>query len=521
IAKLPDLERAISRIHTGTCRVKDFLLALSAFRQVAEMFDIAETHAGDFKSPTLRRICSTGLPEELMTALDYFKDAFDAKEALETDVMHPKPGSDEEYDVCNSAVEAVEQELEEFRMEQCKVLKLGKKEVAFKDVGKEIYQLEIPAKQKVPNDWTLMSKTQKVNRYYNSDLQEMVQRLLEKRELRDMALKNVKKHIYEKFDVNYTAWLRIVKNVADLDCFLSLANSKDAFGEICCRPSFVDAEGVFQVTEMRHPCIQQGISTDFIPNDMNLGKGADGNIILLTGPNMGGKSTLLRQTCITAILAQLGSYVPCSQCLMSPFDRIFTRIGANDNILAGQSTFMVELSETSKILKEATPRSLVILDELGRGTSTFDGYAIAYSVLQYLTTHVNCLGLFSTHYNMSADFENNKLVKRMYMNFIADDQNREVTFLYRLTPGDCPKSYGMNVASMAGVFKEIVDKADKISADFEESHKSKMNRKSGFRASTSRLSAFSDLIHNAMEIENGQSISYRSHGLPANLIETI
>lgn len=131
---------------------------------------------------------------------------------------------------------------------------------------------------------------------------------------------------------------------------------------------------------MRHPCVQHvASSSEFIPNDTSLGQGEQQqhpNMILLTGPNMGGKSTLLRQTCIAVIMAQLGCYVPAAKCRLTPFDRIFTRIGANDNILAGQSTFMVELAETSRILKEATPRSLVILDELGRGTSTFDGYVI-------------------------------------------------------------------------------------------------------------------------------------------------
>lgn len=136
---------------------------------------------------------------------------------------------------------------------------------------------------------------------------------------------------------------------------------------------------------------------------------------------MGGKSTLLRQTCIAVIMAQLGSYIPASKCRLTPFDRIFTRIGANDNIMAGQSTFMVELAETSKILKEASPRSLVILDELGRGTSTFDGYAIAYAVLYHLVTQTGCLGLFSTHYGtLTQEFANNALVALKYMSFYVD-----------------------------------------------------------------------------------------------------
>lgn len=131
---------------------------------------------------------------------------------------------------------------------------------------------------------------------------------------------------------------------------------------------------------------------------------------------MGGKSTLLRQTCVAIIMAQLGCYVPATSCRLTPCDQIFTRIGANDNIMAGQSTFMVELQETSKILREATPRSMVILDELGRGTSTFDGYAIAYAVLHHLATHVGCLSLFSTHYHtLCQEFENHPSIKNMHM----------------------------------------------------------------------------------------------------------
>ena len=198
---------------------------------------------------------------------------------------------------------------------------------------------------------------------------------------------------------------------------------------------------------------------------------------------MAGKSTLLRQTCIAVILAQLGSYVPASKLTMTPFDRIFTRIGANDDILKGQSTFMVELSETSKILREATPRSLVILDELGRGTSTFDGYSIAYSVLFYLSTHTRCLGLFSTHYQkLTEEFENNPLIKMQYMNFICDDERNDITFLYKLVDGVCTQSHGMTVALMAGVPAEIIENANKIAQEFDGTQKWELDGKTNGKA---------------------------------------
>jgi DNA mismatch repair protein MSH6 len=210
-----------------------------------------------------------------------------------------------------------------------------------------------------------------------------------------------------------------------------------------------------------------GVSSDYIPNDTMLG-GSDAQLILLTGPNMGGKSTLLRQTCIAIIMAQLGCWVPAQECVLTPFDRIFTRIGANDNILAGQSTFMVELSETARILKEATPRSLVILDELGRGTSTFDGYAIAYAVLHHLATVTGCLGLFSTHYAaLTEEFQHTPSIALMHMACMVDQEQRHVTFLYKLTPGCSPKSYGMNVAAMAGIPLDIVNKAQEAAHAFD------------------------------------------------------
>ena len=186
----------------------------------------------------------------------------------------------------------------------------------------------------------------------------------------------------------------IIQNVAEFDCLLNLSNCSKNFAgkhlinkEPICRPEFVDQIGVFEAKDLSHPCILQTMESEYIPNDLVLG-GPSPKMVLLTGPNMGGKSTLLRQTCIAVIMAQIGCHVPASSFRLSPVDRIFTRIGANDNIMAGQSTFMVELSETSKILREATEHSLVILDELGRGTSTFDGYAIAFSVLYHLITRI-------------------------------------------------------------------------------------------------------------------------------------
>ena len=175
---------------------------------------------------------------------------------------------------------------------------------------------------------------------------------------------------------------------------------------------------------------------------------------------MGGKSTLLRQTAIAVILAQIGCYVPASSCELTPVDRIFTRIGASDRILEGKSTFFVEMEETKNVLQFATNRSLAILDELGRGTSTFDGYAIANAVMKYLINEKNCMTLFSTHYHMLLDeFRNEPGVKSFHMAYRANETNDHVIFLYKFIQGECPMSFGLNVARMAGLPRKVLEKA--------------------------------------------------------------
>ncbi|CAG8467250.1 7721_t:CDS:10 [Acaulospora colombiana] len=455
----PDLERLISRIHAKTCKVKEFLLVLTAFENLMKGVANLGGYTSQFRSRRLLKLFDS-IPD-LAPMLHYFRGAFKHEEAENEGHLIPHPGIEKDYDEIKNNLRAIDKQLADHLAEANRKLKTTK--IVYKDVGKEIYQLEVPNTIKVPDDWRKLSRTQKVNRYWNPTLQKLVRDLQEAQEVESGILKSIQGRFYEKFDSHYHEWLRAVKSIAELDCLLSLAKSSSALGEPCCRPQFVqEGPSVLEFEELRHPCIVSGVANDFIPNDTFVG-GNQPNIILLTGPNMGGKSTLLRQVWDTDFSKNFG------RCLMTPFDRIYTRIGANDNILAGQSTFMVELSETSKILHEATPRSMVILDELGRGTSTFDGYAIAYSVLHYLATHIGCLGLFSTHYVMlTQEFSKNPNIALKHMSCQVDQDRKEVTFLYKLVPGVCPKSYGMNVANMAGIPRQIVDRAEVIAAKFEQ-----------------------------------------------------
>ncbi|OUM61435.1 hypothetical protein PIROE2DRAFT_28032, partial [Piromyces sp. E2] len=479
LRKLPDLERIISRIHAGSCKVKEFIQSLKAFTIIMELFiNVLNSQVDHLTSKRLKEIAQFGFFDVLKEELVWFQNAFDWEKAIKDNNITPVDGYDETYDETKQAIKDIEMELQDYLRKIQK--KLGSKDIVYKDLGKEIYQIQVPKRlvKSVPKDWIQMSKTQAVNRYYNANLRNDIQRLNEAKELFNDAESEVKQRIYQRFDTHYDKWLKVIKLVAEVDCLACLARCREVLGEPSCRPEFVSTldtdmteSSVLELTELRHPCVNVGVTQDFIPNDTYLG-GERPKLILLTGPNMGGKSTLLRQTCIAVIMAQIGCYVPARKCRLTPFDRIFTRIGANDNILAGQSTFMIELAETSKILKEATPRSLVILDELGRGTSTFDGFSIAYSVLNYIITQIRCIGLFSTHYGMlTEEYKNNPLVACKFMSFHSDEENHEVVFLYKLTDGICPKSYGMNVANIAGVPKSIVLQAETVAAEFEKNSK--------------------------------------------------
>lgn len=353
------------------------------------------------------------------------------------------------------------------------------KKISYVHKNKETYQLEISVSSlrgvDVPRSYQLMSQTKSVKRFWTPEIKELVGELEVAKENRENVLKDVTRVVFEQFCKYHVKWSKAVKCLAQLDCLGSLAlTSKYQDGQTC-RPEFVEInEGTPSVLEIRgavHPAIALGAGKSFIPNDTVLGTEENkARFVIVSGPNMGGKSTLLRQTCACVIMAQLGCYVPAESVRLSPIDRIFTRVGANDRIMQGQSTFLVELEETANILRHATSRSLVILDELGRGTSTFDGTAIAFSVIRFLSQQVDCLTLFSTHYHMlMEEYANDPLISMYHMACRVDPTNEQtdVTFLYKFIQGTCPKSYGMNVAHLAGLPEAVVQRAVQMSDIFE------------------------------------------------------
>ena len=271
--------------------------------------------------------------------------------------------------------------------------------------------------------------------------------------------------------------------LAILDAICSLAETARLHGY--CRPEIDDSD-ILEISDGRHPVLdQQPDGSRFVPNDTNLG--ADGKkFAIITGPNMAGKSTYIRQVALLTLLAQTGSYVPAKSMRLGLTDRIFTRVGANDDLARGQSTFMVEMNETANILNNATGRSLVILDEIGRGTSTFDGLSIAWSVAEHLHDKISCRALFATHYHELTDLERTRSGVQN-LNVAVREWNDQIIFLRKILPGRADQSYGIQVARLAGLPDSIITRAKEILENLEKSELNAAGQPTIAKSSRKRL----------------------------------
>lgn len=249
---------------------------------------------------------------------------------------------------------------------------------------------------------------------------------------------------------------KISKILAEVDMMVALSIVAEENNYV--RP-VITLENTIQIKEGRHPVVEKVSKKDYVPNDIIMGK--DTNILLITGPNMAGKSTYMRQLAITVIMAQIGSYVPCKSCVIPIFDKIFTRIGASDDLVSGESTFMVEMKEANIAISEATEHSLILFDELGRGTATYDGMSLAQAILEYIHDKIKAKTLFSTHYHelttLAMDLKN---LKNVHVSAI--EEKGTITFLHKIKNGAVDKSYGIHVASLANLPESLIKRAYEI-----------------------------------------------------------
>ncbi|XP_050439278.1 DNA mismatch repair protein Msh6 [Adelges cooleyi] len=503
LSSLPDLERLFSRIYSQSTygvesdhaetravyfeekiyskrKIMDFISILKGFRTSVGIMERLQSAniENSAESNLLTAICNypksknPGIFPDLTESLDNFQNSFDHDEAMKHGRIFPELGMDDQYDGVLEKIKEVENELKVYLKEQCKHFGCN---VVYFGSEKKRYQLEVPeaASKRAGEGYELQSQRKGFKRYITDRTKELLDQIISYEEEKIDVLKSLRERIFSRFCDKFDDWNNAIQCLATLDVFISLSEYCRCEEDIICVPKFVpalvDKKPFVELVEGRYPC---GTGEEsFIPNDTIIGKENDetwnSSLILVTGPNMGGKSTLMRQLGIITIMAHMGCHVPAKNFELNPVDRIFTRIGANDNIIAGESTFFVELCETSAILHHASRFSLVLVDELGRGTSTYDGTAIASAVVKELVQK-KCRTLFSTHYHsLVEDFKTNSLVALGHMACMVEDdetneeieteQNQEtITFLYKFANGACPKSYGFNAARLAGMPADII-----------------------------------------------------------------
>ncbi|KAL7066629.1 MutS domain-containing III family protein [Cryptosporidium serpentis] len=335
------------------------------------------------------------------------------------------------------------------------------------------YEVECPdniPRSKLPKLEITSSKKGFI-RFHTDKIKDLIYELEYREEQLQNSLFPYIQEACKMFHSHFSSFSAISDALSQLDVLIALSIvSMDTSDGPFCRPTFLEDSGksVLELTKCRHPVVAR-LNSGFVDNDIFFNAGdVHASCILVTGPNMGGKSTVLRQTCIAVIMAHIGCFVPASKCFLTLVDRIFTRIGAYDSILEAKSTFLVELEETATILKYATKNSLVVVDELGRGTSTFDGTAICVATLEYISHHIQCRCLFSTHLHLLCqEFGEDPSITAFHMDLKLSQDTKTITFLYKFVRGICPKSYGMNVAQLAGIPAEVVDSAANLASEVE------------------------------------------------------
>jgi DNA mismatch repair protein MSH6 len=597
LKKCPDLERALNRIHSigsvkratshpdsraviyeaanvNASKIKLLADVVETFKSMSTMMDTlyksiqsilsSDNNGLHLKNTSQQNIIldciQSWLDPSLHACIRDMSNSIDLNQAKSHGTIEPRKGVSREYDEALAMVDSAKKELDNQLKKAKTVLKTN--EVSYFGSGKHSYQLECRDSVVPPSNWSFTSQKKGYKRYTHDELQSAIEDLNHAQIQLDTASLTISRAVFTKFDSSRLIWSKAVFGLTQLDCLLSLALvARDGTEEEpMCIPEILTSntsttttthlddehqhqqqqQPCLKLYRSRHPCVARALEESgksaFIPNDIILDKTTtDGTVLLLSGPNMGGKSTLLRQTCIAVLMAQIGSYVPAEKCEMTLVDRIFTRLGAHDRIMQGESTFFVELSEAAEVLKYATQHSLVILDELGRGTSTFDGTAIAHAVIEELVER-KCRVIFATHYHELIREVAKKCVGGVslgHMMCLAENKNvslnntamssstshdtstssttndnndgmmmmeqQDITFLFKLAPGTSDKSYGLNVAKLARLPLSVIQRADEVSNLFE--------------------NAFSRFIRQQLIVEIKQAIHDRNEDVVKKLME--
>jgi DNA mismatch repair protein MutS len=377
-----------------------------------------------------------------------------------------RPGYNSQLDALNELAAGGKQWIARYQAEESQRTGIANLKVGFNKVFGYYIEVTNSHGHKIPENYIRKQTVKNAERYITPELKEYEEKVLTADERAKQLEYDLFLELRQLVAVEVRRLQATAAALAQLDVLAGLADL--ARSRNYCRPVLVD-DPLLEIRDGRHPVLDVYLADGaFVPNDCS-SSADDGLMLLITGPNMAGKSTYIRQIALITLTAQIGSFVPAKEAKLGVADRIFARVGASDELSRGQSTFMVEMIETARILNTATPRSLVLLDEIGRGTSTYDGVSLAWAVVEYLHDHVGCRTLFATHYHELTDLAKT-LSSIRNLNVAVREWDDQVVFLHKIIDGAADKSYGIHVARLAGVPREVNERAKQILAQLEQEH---------------------------------------------------
>ena len=446
-----DFERLLTRIETQTANARDLValrVSLAALPAVREALDTAVS----------------GLLMRVHASLQTFDELRDTL----TRAIVDEPGlSVREGGIIRAGYDGALDELRAFshdsksllqEMEERERARTGIKtlKIGYNKVFGYYIEVRHSGRDQVPADYIRKQTLANTERFITEELKDFEAKILGAEEKITALEYHIFTQLRERVKAELVPIQNVARRIARVDVLQSLAEAAASYRYV--RPA-VTADGAIRIRDGRHPLVERILDREiFVPNDTDLSHGGT-ETMLITGPNMAGKSTYMRQAALLTLMAQVGSFVPARTAEIAPVDRIFTRIGASDDLVSGQSTFMVEMNEVAQILREATRDSLVILDEIGRGTSTFDGMSIARAVVEHIDKHIHAKTLFATHYHELTEMENARI--RNYC-IAVREKGKNVAFLRRIIAGAADKSYGIHVARLAGLPPKVTARAEEI-----------------------------------------------------------
>jgi len=486
LANVRDLERTIGRLSSGSGNARDLVALRIALEQIPNLKQTLSNLAPPGSASQLlhedvsdENPAHPGLIESLASQISELPSLV---QTLSQAIVDEPPlavkeggmirdGFDTALDELREAMRGGKDWIAKLQQQEIEKTGIGSLKVRFNSVFGYYIEITKANLDKIPPNYIRKQTVATGERFITPELKEMEGKILGAEE---RALK-LEYELFQRVRESVLGCLRDIQEtagaLAQLDVLASFAESARLHGY--CRPRIGD-EGILQIRDGRHPVLEGNLNDErFVPNDTSLNSGKESGpdhpqIALITGPNMAGKSTYIRQVALITLLAHTGSFVPAAEARTDLVDRIFTRIGASDDLGRGQSTFMVEMTETANILNNATPRSLIVLDEIGRGTSTFDGLSLAWSIVEHLHHQVGAKTLFATHYHELTELAA-RLPRLKNFNVAVREWRDQIVFLRKIVDGGTDKSYGIQVARLAGVPKPVLERAREILHNLEES----------------------------------------------------